>query len=290
MDPDQKFVRRDNSGSIVPTEKAYVSSLEPSQYCIGAGPEKYDVTGSPRYYSDVVVADIRGNWLINQWTSEFVVIEGVAQNVLMQTNTTGNQSGRRIGHHFVRVGLPKIGFGPLFYTINAELPGVMAQVSETEGYYWMNASWGVSSSQGTFAYRTESGITKTTNLVDVMKMLNGMSSLCLATLAISITRPARMVDGKPVAAKTGFGLSVKLHNAFGVERVDYRGPPQQGSTGMMVPTRITGGAKIMGGEMAELRGEVAQLREQLNRVSEEVTELRRATQEGLTRLATRMGA
>ncbi|KAL9122243.1 MAG: hypothetical protein Q9187_001195 [Circinaria calcarea] len=247
MDPEMEFVGKDQNGSIVPTEKAYVSSLDPSQYCIGTGPEKYDVTGSPRYYSDVVVADINGQWLINQWTSEMVVIEGVAQNVLMQTNRTGNQSGRRIGYHFARVGLPKMAFGPLFYTMSTQFPGVMAQIAETEGYYWTNASWGVSSFQGTFAYMSENGIQRTTNLVDVMRMLNGKSSLALATLAISITCPAKMVDGKPVADRSAFGLSIKLHNAFGYEVVDYHGPPQQGSTGMMVPSRIAGMAKMMNG-------------------------------------------
>lgn len=245
MDPDQKYVGRDANGSIVPTEEAYASSLDPSMYCIGTGPEKYDVTGSPRYYSDVVVADINGQWLINQWTSEGVVIEGVAQNVLMQQNRTGNQSGRRIGYHFARIGLPKMAFGPLFYTLASNFPGVIAQVSPTDGYYWMNASWGVSSFQGTFAYNTDNGVAKTTNLVDVMRMLSGMSSLCLATLAISITCPAKMVDGKPVADKTAFGLSVKLHNAFHIDKVDYHGPPQQGSTGMMVPSRIASAAKVM---------------------------------------------
>jgi hypothetical protein len=245
MDPAMEFVGKDEGGSIVPTERAYVSSLDPTQYCIGTGPEKYDVTGSPRYYSDVVVADVNGQWLINQWTSEMVVIEGVAQNVLMQTNRTGNQSGRRIGYHFARVGLPKMAFGPLFYTMSSQYPGVMAQIAETEGYYWTNASWGVSSFQGTFAYMGETGIQKTTNLVDVMRMLNGKSSLSLATLAISITCPAKMVDGKPVVDKSAYGLSIKLHNAFGYETVDYHGPPQQGSTGMMVPSRIAGMAKVM---------------------------------------------
>lgn len=58
-----------------------------------------------------------------------------------------------------------------------------------------------------------------------MRMLEGKSSLCLDTVAISITCSAKMVDGKPVPEKSSFGLSVKLYNAFNVQIVDYHGPP-----------------------------------------------------------------
>jgi len=245
MDPDQEYVGRDDNGSIVPTEKAFVSTLTPEEYVIGLGPEKYDTTGTPRYYMDAVVASNTGAWLVNQWTSDSVVIEGVAQNVLMQQNRTGNTSGRRIGHHFARIGLPKYAFGPLFATLSEDFPGTMTQVAQTKGYYWMNASWGVASFQGTFAYRGESGIERVTNLLDVMRMLNGKSCLCLGTLAISITCKATMQDGKPTMDINSFGLSVKLHNAFAIDYVDYHGPPQQGSTGMQVPSRIAENARIM---------------------------------------------
>ncbi|KAH8156705.1 hypothetical protein CIB48_g11546 [Xylaria polymorpha] len=245
MDPKQEFVGRDSNGSIVPTELAYVSTLTPEHYCIGTGPEKFDTTGSPRYYADVVVADINGNWLVNQWTSEGVVIEGVAQNILMQTNRVGNTSGRRIGHHFARIGLPKFAFGPLFTTLNTNFGGTLSQISQTNGYYWMNASWGVSSFAATFSYMDETGLRKVSSLVDVMRMLNGKSSLCLGTIAISVTCPAKMTDGKPTPDKTSFGLSIKMHNAFHIDTVDYHGPPQQGSTGMMVPARIAQKAKLM---------------------------------------------
>ncbi len=247
MDPEMEFVGRDANGSIVPTEKAYLSSLDPSRYCIGLGPEKFDTTGSPRYYADVVVADINGEWLVNQWTSEGVVIEGVAPAVLMQANRPGNTSGRRIGIHFARIGLPAHAFGPLFNTLGQKFPGCLSQVTSTDGYYWMNASWGVSSFSATFSYINADGKTGSTNsLSDVMKMLDGKSSLCLGTVAISITCNAKMVDGKPTADKSSFGLSIKMHNAFGVNVVDYHGPPQQGSTGMMIPARIVQKAQAMG--------------------------------------------
>lgn len=131
-DPDIKFVGREENGGIVPTENAYFSTLNPSQHCIGVGPEKYD--------ADVVVADIEGNWLVNQWTSEGVIIEGVAQNVLMQQNRPGNTSGRRIGYHFAKIGLPADAFAPLFSTLSSKYDGVTSQVTSTKGYYWMNVS------------------------------------------------------------------------------------------------------------------------------------------------------
>ena len=244
-DPDQEFVMIDENNTVVPTEKAYVSTLTPDQYCVGIGPPKYDITGSPRFYADAVIADMKGSWLVNQWTSEMVVIEGVANNVLMQTNRTGNISGRRIGYHFARIGLPKFAFGPLFNTLNQNFPGTSAHISQSEGYLWMNASWGVASFPGTFSYMTENGIQKTSSLIEAMRVINGRSSLCLGTIAISITTPAKMVDGTPTMETSGFGLSVKLHNAFNIDIVDFHGPPQQGSTGMMISKRLTEKAKIV---------------------------------------------
>jgi len=61
---------RDEGGSIVPAEEGYVSTLDPSEYCIGVGSYKYDITGGTRHYSDAVAAGIRGHWMLNQWTSE----------------------------------------------------------------------------------------------------------------------------------------------------------------------------------------------------------------------------
>jgi len=154
----------------------------------------------------------------------------------MQANRPGNTSGRRIGQHFARIGLPAHAFGPLFNTLGRKFDGCLSQVTPTRGYYWMNASWGVSSFNATFSYINKEGKIDSTNaLPDVMRMLNGKSSLCLGTVAISITCNAKMVDGKPVADRTSYGLSVKMYNAFSVNVVDYHGPPQQGSTGMMIP-------------------------------------------------------
>ena len=252
-----KYVGRDPTGSIVPTELAYVSELDPNSYCIGTGQPKYDITGSPKHYMDAVIADRQGRWLLSQWTSEWVVIEGVAPDVLMRQHRNGSatQSNRKIGINFARIGLPKMAFGALFNTLSANYPAIMTQVTETRGYYWMNASWGVSSFSATFSFIDEDGKVQSTNaLPDVMRMLNGKSSLCLGTVAISVTCTAKMVDGKPVADKSSYGLSVKMHNAFSVNVVDYHGPPQQGATGMTIPARIAQKAQAMGRRGAAVTG------------------------------------
>lgn len=44
---------------------------------------------------------------------------------------------------------------------------------------------------------SESGISKTRNLTNVLRIINGKSSLCVGTIAMSITCVAKMVDGKP---------------------------------------------------------------------------------------------
>ncbi|KAK5162690.1 uncharacterized protein LTR77_011243 [Saxophila tyrrhenica] len=253
MDREMKYVARDDNGTIVPTEEGYVSALDTSAYCIGVGPYKYDVTGGARHYSDAVVAGIGGDWMLNQWTSEWVVIEGVAPDVFMKQHRVGSatQNNRRIGVNFARIGLPKLAFGPLFNSLSENYPGVMGQIVQTPGYYWTNASWGVSSFAATFSYMDGDGqFRKTSNLSDVMRMLGGKSSLSLATVAISITCPSKSEGDRQVPDKSTHGLSIKLHNAFGVSVVDYHGPPQQGATGMMIPKRFIQNAKSMSGSAA----------------------------------------
>jgi hypothetical protein len=78
------------------------------------GPDKYDTTGGPRYHTRLAIADTTGSWLPSQWTSKGVVIEGVARSVMMQQGRQGNDSNKRKGRHFARIGLPKYASGPLF--------------------------------------------------------------------------------------------------------------------------------------------------------------------------------
>ncbi|KAH9827499.1 hypothetical protein Tdes44962_MAKER09693 [Teratosphaeria destructans] len=89
MDRDQKYVGRDEGGSLVPTEEAYVSPLDVSEYYVGIGPLKYVITGSPKHYSDAVVAGTRADWMLNQWTSEWVMIEGVIPDMSTKQHRIG---------------------------------------------------------------------------------------------------------------------------------------------------------------------------------------------------------
>jgi hypothetical protein len=91
------------------------------------------------------------------------------------------------------------------------MPGITAQLSESEGYYWLNASWVVSFFSGTFAYLDDGVLKKTANLVDVMRMLNGDSSLYLGTIVIAYTNSVKMEsDLKVTTDRSSYGLSVKL--------------------------------------------------------------------------------
>ncbi|KAF4981543.1 hypothetical protein FZEAL_2668 [Fusarium zealandicum] len=127
MDEAIEYVGHDESGTLMPTEKTYASDLSPIEYVIGIGPDKLDVTGSPTFYADVVIAEVNETWLSNQWTSEGIVIDDVAANVLMQQNRAGNTSGRRTGQQFTRIGLSAYAFGPLFYTPESKFEGCLTQ-------------------------------------------------------------------------------------------------------------------------------------------------------------------
>jgi hypothetical protein len=54
----------------------------------------------------------------------------------------------------------------------------------------------------------------------VMRIFTGKSSL---SLAISLTYGAKLVDCKPLIDKSSYGLSVEMHNAFGVDIVELHG-------------------------------------------------------------------
>ncbi len=58
METNYEYARGDGGFTIARTEKVDISNLEPSEYCLSTRSQKYDTSGSPRYYSDVPVADI----------------------------------------------------------------------------------------------------------------------------------------------------------------------------------------------------------------------------------------
>jgi len=187
------------------------------------------------------MAGVSGDWLINQWTSDMCVLDGIDPSVLLKQTKQGNRTGRRIGVHFARVGLPKFAFGPLFSSLALEYPGFLDKVASTQGYYWVNASWGVTTSPGQFISVNEKTrkVDHTAVLQDVMRRLGGQSSLGIATVAVSVTFEV-INDGsaKPPPNRQKAGLSVKLHNFCQSAIVDYHGPQQQLASSMKVPQRI----------------------------------------------------
>ena len=60
---------------------------------------------------------------------------------------------RKIGVSFAR--LPVRSFGAVFTSLNGSKPGRMDSLVVMEGYYYINASSGVSTTPGTFAYMME---------------------------------------------------------------------------------------------------------------------------------------
>lgn len=61
------------------------------------------------------------------------------------------------------MGLPAYASGPTFNALSQKFDGCLSQVTATRGYYWMNASWGVSSFKVTFSYITRDGKMTNTN-------------------------------------------------------------------------------------------------------------------------------
>ena len=137
MDPEHKFVERDNNGLIMPTKDVYVSVLDKSASCIDTGPMKFDTSGSPSYYADEVVTLWDGRLLLSQWNLEWVVIERVVLKVLVRQDRVviAIQSNRRIGVNFARIGLPKVAFRPLFNILSRNFPGIMSGIAHTTGRY-----------------------------------------------------------------------------------------------------------------------------------------------------------
>ncbi|KAG6363276.1 hypothetical protein INS49_008373 [Diaporthe citri] len=77
-DPYRRYLDDDDSGTTVAKPSAYLGIIKTVEYAIGLGTAKGDQkTGRSRLYFDVVMTGADKNWLLNQWTSMDVVIEGV---------------------------------------------------------------------------------------------------------------------------------------------------------------------------------------------------------------------
>lgn len=256
--PDEKgqYVTHDNKGASVTRAPAFLNNINVQQYCVGMGKAKGDQkTGKTKLYSDIVMRSRNGTWITNQWTCRDVVIEGVPRKILDRIprtvhSSSGSNKERRVGHEFARIGLPKIYFGPVFETLRSKYPKIMASnVSTTLGYYWVNASWGVTGNPGRFKYLVAPGKTvETQKLAEVMRMFDGKSSLCQATIAISTAFNGKLSGNSVIRDGDSCELSIEIHNAFHLKKVDYRSPPQSASTGFELTDDLMQESEVLAAE------------------------------------------
>lgn len=245
-DPNHHYLTTDDEGSIVTKKPAILPNPRWDEFKLGLGRVKADEkTGKSKLYSDVVM--VGNNWLLSQWTSKNVIMEGVPEKILEKGARPSNgRPERRIGHDFARIGLPKTSFGPIFETLKTAMPSILEGVSVTRGYYWLNASWGVTNNPGNFVYSGANGVRGNTHkLYEAMKMIMGMSSYGAAAVAISIANESRMVNGKLTSEPNKYELSIKIHNMLHVKKVPYHSPPQSSATGFEVSEDMFSEAEIL---------------------------------------------
>ncbi|KAK1242046.1 hypothetical protein MKX07_000032 [Trichoderma sp. CBMAI-0711] len=231
-DPNGTYVTYDDGGAALIRSPAFLNNIDPEKYCIGMGRVKGDLkTGNNRLYSDVVMRSRDGTWITNQWTCKGIVIEGVPRKTLDKRPQVMHASARtgkerRIGHEFVRIGLPRMYFAPVLETLKSEYPSLLDRVVVTVGYYWLYASWGVTGTPGKYKYMAAPGrLAETQELSEILRMANGQSCLCQATIAISTAFSGKLSGNMIVRDGDGCSLSIKLHNALHLKMVDYRSPP-----------------------------------------------------------------
>ncbi|KAL7801349.1 hypothetical protein V8C44DRAFT_346208 [Trichoderma aethiopicum] len=226
-DPDGIYVTYDDTRGALIRCAAFLNNIDPNKYCIGMGKVKGDQkTGTHRLYSDVVMRARDGTWLANQWTCEGIVIEGVPRKTLDRfprwiRSSARTVKERRLGHEYVRIGLPRMYFAPVLETLKSKYPKLLDGVSTTVGYYWLNASWGVTGTPGRYFYMAAPcEMAETQELWEFLWMMNGQSCLCQATVAISTAFSGKLSGNTIVRDGDGCRLSVKLHNALHIKKVD----------------------------------------------------------------------
>jgi hypothetical protein len=220
------------------TKKGMINNIDLSRTAIGIGPPKKGTAGRDSKtsgYCDVVLCCHgmdKNAAMLPQFYSDMCVIEGVGD----RPEGRAQQAQRRLGEHFVRVGLPAAYFVTVMNGVQKHcgIKQLPAKVTEFNGYYWLNASWGVSSNPATYSYMGPEGTMVTApSLISGMAHLEGKSVMGLMVVAISISAPWRL-DGamKEYMDLKQAELSVKCHNFIERRPCDLRGPPQVVSAGI----------------------------------------------------------
>lgn len=236
-DPKGDYVVKNNDGTCSATRNAILPFLSFTEFKIGLGlPKEGDKLPKKKMYSDVVIIGKDNNWVLNQWLAKDVIMEPVPASVRNRSITgRGKASDRTIGVHFARFGFPVESFGPVFHTLDSNIQGLVDSLVVTDGYYWANASWGVTQTPGTFVHLTENGTRAAThNLSEAMDLIGSKSSMGLGTFAISVACAYEKQGDTPVMNTAKYEFSIKCHNFMHFEETDFHGPPQTSAVGMMV--------------------------------------------------------
>ncbi|KAK8872354.1 hypothetical protein PGQ11_002868 [Apiospora arundinis] len=141
-DPGHRYVAFGANGSTVTKAAACLPNITPDNYKLGMGKAKSDTkTGKPRIYSDVVMVGKDPFFILNKWTIKDIILEGVSPKVLsMPPRMNNGKPDRKIGVHFVRIGLPKLSIAPMFESMKESMPSIQDSYSKVTGIYWLNAS------------------------------------------------------------------------------------------------------------------------------------------------------
>lgn len=245
-DRDGKYLVIGANDSVITRAAAILPNIKPNEYQLGLGKVKPDEkTGKSKLYTDVVMK--AEGWRLTQWTSKNVVLEVVPNNILDKTPRMVNgRPERRIGHDFARIGLPKLCFAPVFKTLENGMPSLLNNISQTQGYYWLNASWGVTNSPGNFVYKDESGNRANTHVLrEAMNHMRGLSAIGTATIAISVGNESKIMGGKAVPDPGKYELSIKIHNFFVAKLVPYHSPAQASATGFEIDDEMFADAESL---------------------------------------------
>ena len=236
-DSEGKYVVKNPDGTCSATTSAMLPTLPFSEFKIGLGDPKPDEKlPKKKMYSDVVIIGKDDDWVLNQWVVQNVIMEPVPSNV-RNSISTGRAGGgsRKIGVHFARFGFPAECLAPVFHTLNGTVNGIIDSLVMTDGYYWCNASWGVSQAPGTFVYITENKArAHTSQLSEAMDMLGTKSSQGVGTFAISLACEYEKEGDRIVPSSAKYVFSIKCHSFVHFRKTDYHGPPQTASVGALM--------------------------------------------------------
>lgn len=244
------YVVKNADGTCAATMNAMLPGLSMDEIKLGVGTAKPDERlPKKKMYSDVVAVGKNGDWVLNQWVSQDVIMEPVPANVRNRSvniRSGGKGSERTIGVHFARFGFPAKSFAPIFHTLGVGMPGLIDSLVMTDGYYWANASWGVTQTPGTFVYKTEQGTRATTHqLTDAMDMMGTRSCIGIGIFAISVACAYEKQGDTVVPSSTKYEFSIKCHNFLGMGFTDWHGPPQTSAIGMILSDDFMRSAQSM---------------------------------------------